>query len=393
MTTHSVSKVKVALGINSIILIYLLSYSVHAQPSSEDLLKKRISLACENMHFEKVLEQLTKQTNLHFIYSSSKVALDKPVTLVVDQHPLKNVLDIIARQMDITFKRQGNYFVIKKNVVPQLPSGNQVPDVRQISIAPDENDMESSTEGENYNSPNQRFRVYTVDTSIKIADNAFTKDLLHFGPGLVDWDTAVVLKYLPLLLNEKSLLNYQKKWFASAGLWINEYGVGIESQVGIPALYVVVNAGLLSNGLYRFGYGLGTSIAMKPGVSATLAYTFANMRRTEYDGWQSSHKSISQHHHLRLMANIALSRHFSVRIGPSFNFLNTYHYFQEQPSPILVVRHRSTSAQNYIKPSQSGYIQSNPYPASIVATEFRTIKSWVGFEAGVAYRINFSLRK
>lgn len=398
MTTHSVSKVKVALGISNVILIiYLFSSTAYAQTLSEDLLQKKITLTCQNTHFEEVLEQLTRQTNLHFIYSSSMVTLNRSVTFSVREFPLKNVLDLISRQMGITFKRQGNYFVIKKNVdskitTNRIQSEDEQPETGKLPQG--ENNLASSSNPENYHLPSQRFRVHAIDSNLETKDNALNTDLLYFGPGLASWDTAVVLKYLPLLLNEKITYRHQRKWFVSAGAFVNGYSTGIETQIGIRALYAVANASLLGNGLHRFGYGLGTAVPMKPGVSANLAYTFASMRQKEYEGaGQSSYQSVSQHHQVRLLAVVSLFKHFSAFVGPSFNFLATYHYVQEPTAGIMVVKYNSAAAQNYTSSGRSGYVASNANSFPVLTTDYRTRTSWVSFEAGVSYRINFSLDK
>ena len=115
MTARSESKVKVALGISSVILFLVLSFPLHAQ-TPDDLLQKNVTIIGSNIHFEDVLEQLTLQTKIHFIYSSSIVNLDKPVTLIARQQPLNSVLNELSSQMNVSFKRQGDYFVVKRNI-------------------------------------------------------------------------------------------------------------------------------------------------------------------------------------------------------------------------------------------------------------------------------------
>ena len=217
-------------------------------------------------------------------------------------------------------------------------------------------------------------------------DAAITKELLNFGDRLK-------LKYYPLSPKVSINSPRQKNWFASAGLFINDYGAGVEFQGGIQLLHAVVNASALGDGVYRFGYGLGTGILLKPGVTANLAYTFASLNREEIDTWHNQYQTTSHHHQIRFMANIALSTHFSLRFGPTFNVLRTsYEYTPEPSSSAATIRYRQAPTQQYLSPSQ-GYSGSNHYQAPVAPVDYETANSWVGFELGVAYRVNFSLRK
>ncbi|MBA4054067.1 MAG: hypothetical protein C0490_05085 [Marivirga sp.] len=346
------------------------------------------------MHFDKVLEQLTKQTGVQFIYSSSIVPSDRPVTVTVEKLSLNHVLALVGSQAGVSFKRKGNYYVVKRNSPSNQPAGSSAPAAQPTVY---EADAEGDTEADNASfeeampASNQRFRITAIDTDLKISENSLTKDLFHFGPGLAGWDTTMILKHLPLFLDKQSLSLYKKNWFASLGLTVNDYSVGIEAQAGLPALYTVVNGSLLNNGIFRFGYGLGTSVAVKPGLAANLTYTFATLRRSESDAFQNIYKSTGQHHQIRLMAHIILSRHLSLRVGPSFNILNTNHYFQEGPPTIVIIRYRSFTPNNSI--SSTSYAQPATYPDPKTTVEYRSSKTWASFEAAFSYRINFSLRK
>ncbi|HMG89923.1 MAG TPA: STN domain-containing protein [Chryseolinea sp.] len=377
MTARSASKVRGALGISRVILLLVLSYSLHAQ-TTDDLLQRNVTIIGSNIHFEDVLEQLTLQTKMHFIYSSSMVSLDKPVTLIARQHSLKNVLDELSSQMNVSFKRQGNYFVIKRNnavakstftiVQPKLANSEEL-------------DGEEFAEEEDKPQANQD-DVY----SFASRDAEITKDLLNFGDNLK-------LKYYPRSLTDNIKTPRQKRWFASAGLLINDYGAGVELQSGIPLLHAIVNFSALGDGMYRLGYGFGTAIPLKTGVAANLAYTFASLNDEEIDTWHNHYKSTSYHHQIRFMANISLSTHFSVRVGPTFNLLRTsYQYIPEPSSSAATIRYRQAPTQQYLSPSQ-GYTNSVHYSAPATPADYETANSWVGFELGVAYRVNFSLRK
>lgn len=379
MIPHSELKVKVALGFSRLILLLFLSSSLHAQ-TTDDLLQRNVTIIGRNIDFEDVLDQLSLQTKMQFIYSSSMVRLDKPVSLMARQQPLKYVLDELSTQMSITFKRQGNYFVIKKDSAPVAKTQFAL---AQPKLANSEDIDEDEFDLEETNLQASRSNVNSI-VQQEERDSKITKDLLNFDK--LKW------RYQPLLLANNGQPRPRTRWFASAGFLLNDYAVGVEMQGGIPLLHAVFNVSALGDGLYRFGYGLGTTIPLKPVLSADLAYTFAALNRTEMDTWRNQYQATSQHHQIRFQANLSLSNHFSVRFGPTFNLLRTaYQYLPEPGGSSIAVRYRSAATQQYLSPSQ-GYTQTIQYRA-VQPMDYETINSWVGFELGVAYRVNFSLHK
>jgi len=390
MTARSESKVKVARWLTSIFLFSLLSFTSQAQVS-EDLFQMKVTVIGHNMHVEDVLEQLTLQTKMQFIYSSSVVALDKPITLMARQQSLKSVLDQLAKHMNISFKKQGDYFVIKRSTLPTFAKTQFRDSQPRLANADDSEDEESTPLIDNTQSPSDG--VSLIESNSGNAESNITKDLLNFGDGLSRWEAKAVKEYLPLLLAKRNPRSVQKKWFVSTGLFINDYGFGIETQAGIPLVHAVLNASIVGGGIYRIGYGLESAFPVKPGLTANLAYTFASMGKDEVDNFQNKYRARGDHHQARMMANISLSDHFSVRVGPTFNVLKTTHeYIAEQPAQVITVRYRAAQGQPYLSPS-SGYSSTAHYQAASPLPKYETGKFWVGFEAGVAYRINFSLRK
>ena len=164
-------------------------------------------------------------------------------------------------------------------------------------------------------------------------------------------------------------------------------------QGGIPLLHAVFNVSALGDGLYRFGYGLGTMIPVKPLVKANLAYTFASLNRTETDTWHNQFQATSHHHQVKLLADLTLSNHFSVRFGPAFNLLRTsFEYLPEPANSYKAVSYRPEPSQQYLSPSQ-GNTRTVQYQSVTAPVDYDTVNTWVGFEVGVVYRVNFSLRK
>ena len=381
MTARSELKVRDALGFSRLIVFLFLSLSVHAQ-SADDLLQRNVTIIGRNIDFEDVLDQLTLQTKMQFIYSSSMVSLDKPVTLMARQQPLKDVLDELSAQMNITFKRQGDYFVVKKDNTPVTKTQFAL---AQPKLANSEDLEEVEFDLEESGQQASKVNVYTISQQ-NDRDSKITKDLLNFSDKLK-------MKYQPLLVADIRNSRPKTPWFASAGFLLNDYSVGLEMQTGIPLIHGVFNVSALGDGLYRFGYGLGTSIPIKPLVTANLAYTFASLNRSERDMWHNQFHATSHHHQIKLQADLTLSNHFSVRFGPTFNMLRTsYQYLPEPTNSYKTVSYRPAPTQQYLSPSQ-GYTRVVQYQSLATPADYETLDTWVGFELGVAYRVNFSLHK
>ena len=380
MTARSESKVRVALGFSKLIVLLFLSLTVQAQ-STDDPLQRNVTLTGTNINFEDVLGQLTLQTKMQFIYSSSMVSLDKPVTLIARQQPLKDVLDELSNQMNITFKRQGDYFIIKKDNTP--PKTNFA--LAQPKLANSEDLEEVEFDLAESNHQPGKLTAYSVSPQSH-RESIITKDLLNVSDKL-KW------KYEPLLVRDDGNARPKPMWFASAGFLLNDYAVGLEMQAGIPLVHGVFNVSALGDGLYRLGYGLGTSIRVKPLVTANLAYTFASLNSTEMDTWRNQFQVTSHHHQIKLQVDLTLANHFSVRFGPTLNILRTsYQYLPEPAKSFKTVSYRAAPSQQYLSPSQ-GYTHTIQYPVLATPADYMASTTWVGFELGVAYRVNFSLRK
>ena len=109
MIVHSQWRVKAAISV----VFFFTMHLVEGQSISKDSFQKKISIRGQDLSFESVLEQLSEQTKLFFIYSSNSVELNKSLSLNLDQRPLYEVLDQLAEIMNLTFRREGNYVVVK----------------------------------------------------------------------------------------------------------------------------------------------------------------------------------------------------------------------------------------------------------------------------------------
>ena len=77
MIVHSQWRVRAAISL----VFFFTMHLVEGQSISKDSFQKKVSIKGQNLSFEKVLNQLSEQTKLYFIYSSNSVELNKSLTL------------------------------------------------------------------------------------------------------------------------------------------------------------------------------------------------------------------------------------------------------------------------------------------------------------------------
>jgi hypothetical protein len=379
----------------AISLVFFFAMSrVEGQSISKDSFHKSITIKRQNISFEDVLHQLSTQTKLYFIYSSNSVELHKLLSLSIEQLPLPEVLEKLSRIMHVTFRREGHYVIVK--ATSELKRNG--PD-EQVLLVQDPKSSTKSTVSKVANLPIGKTTkaIREIDHRLFIPHNLLKKNLLNCESGFIGLDTAIVKKYFPLNITNP---RPKRLVFTSFGLLVNEYSGGVEIHVGLPSLYAVANAGVMRDGYFRNGFGLGTSIPVKPMVTLNPIYTFATLRdKQDYvidnslnlvlkDGL----KLVGKHHQLKFLFQVQVSKRIRMHVGPSFNFLKTSYTYQKDKvlySDIVTSSVPASSSGYYVRPAQSVIIRSIYYSPP---SDYVTSKSWVGFEAGISYSIKFPHR-
>ena len=400
MITHLQWRVKVASSI-FIVCVFAMQ-TAFSQSASRDVFQK-ITITGEALSFEEILRQLTSQTKLYFIYSSNSVEPNKRVSLNLNKRPLAEALEILGGLMDLTFRKEGDYVVVKKTALDQaiLP-GNRA----SFSKQPAEHSNSKKTFSDNKHSADaghalarKAIKIFEDMQPISIPSDILRRNLLHCPSTFSAVDTSAFKKYSLLTMTNPHPQRYA---FTSIRLIANEYSGGVEIHMGIPALYAVLNAGLMVEGYFRNGYGLGTSILIKPKFSINPIYTFATLRQKQdyvvdeklnvviRDGL----KLTGRHHQLKFMFQYQASKRFTIHGGPTFNFLKTSYSFPNPEvfsSKIVVVGNpQSTGGPTSVAPARPGMLRYS-YTYSSTPNQY-TLKSWTGFEAGVSYLIKFPRR-
>jgi hypothetical protein len=353
--------------------------SISAQSISPDLSEKVITLKVKNASLETVLQRLSEQAKLYFIYSSNSVELNRSVTLDINRRPLIEVLESLSDLMGVTFRNEGKYVVVKRrDEYTQSPTV-----VNKASVA-------TNTEAEIKEPINPRTGL-NVDPTLSVPSSLLKEDLLRCY-SFVKIDVSRLQPFPLAITNPRSKRNL----IGSVSLIGNEYAGGLELNFGLPYVYGVLNSGLMRGGHLRTGFGIGTSISVKPNISLNPVYSFARVKEKQdhivndridlviRDGV----RVVGNHHQMKLLFNIQAFPRIAFRVGPTINFLKTNYTYPVGDRSYTIARRATIPSypDGYGVPVQVGIVQSVRYspPAS-----YSTYKTWVGFEGGISYSIKF----
>lgn len=103
-----------------IIMIMIFAGVIHARVNyAQGVLNKGVVVRIENVTLKKALDKLEKEANVKFVYSSSQINLNQPVSINSSKETLGNVLEVLLKPIGIKFVVQDERFIIlsKINVI------------------------------------------------------------------------------------------------------------------------------------------------------------------------------------------------------------------------------------------------------------------------------------
>lgn len=384
----------------SLLVCFVLTVNAsRAQSAHASTGERKITLSVHQEPFEDVLNQLAQKSAVSFVYSSSVIDLKKTISLTVYNQSLEDVLKEIARQANVSFSREGDHIVLKKQVaLPPLKAKVNTKSATEL-LSPTENNtintLLASLSAQPFAAPSQ-------------------KSVYDFSPGLLENDSVLSKKAAKIMakiqlqlsktIDTKKHNHLNARWFASAGFIVNDYSLdGIEVKGGHRSLFAVVNASHLDNKRYRVGYGAGTSFPLSSTWNLQAIYTVANITKdADFAVIKNALKFDSWHHQVKLVAQYALSPRITVHGGITGNLLNTRYKFLgiDVPADIPLVYRSMEPAHREVRLSLSEVIQSSstisaPYTISNTYSDnnYRNTQTWIGFDAGVSYQLNFFTRR
>ncbi len=360
---------------------------------AQSLHSKKITFCCNSSDFVTIMEDLSKATGVHFVYSSNKIQTSQPITLSLRNKRLSEVLDLLGKQLNLSFKIQEHYITVKSNGVQYLSAPVELTSLKQE--LPQQQIESVSQEVEKTEKTFGPAVVEKMKSATDLPSNS--EEVTPYVAKLKNYFDPAFLNKVPIryLKSTAKKLGVDHGWFVSVGSLVNDYSAGVEVQAGLRHAYVVFTPTWLRDDEYHGALGLGTSLKLSNSFSLRPVYSYASMKETKTDyantvfvkspAYQIS--TATTHHQVKLMLQYDVSEKMKFRVGPTFNHSSTTSTYQATE----VLYHRQAPSEYNAPPGGDGpgprtVFRSNPsqLPASLKANKF-----WVGWEASFSYRINF----
>ena len=93
----------------------LLGGFIYANPDTgEDVLDKKISLVAEQKEVKTILGEISKLTEIKFVYSAQRIPARKKVSLLVVDQKVRDVLNLLLQPLDVLYYVSGSQIVLMK---------------------------------------------------------------------------------------------------------------------------------------------------------------------------------------------------------------------------------------------------------------------------------------
>jgi hypothetical protein len=368
----------------SILLVFFLSFHTAL---SQITPRASITYNFRDTSLESVFEYLAGTSGYNFIYSSTRIDIARPVTLTIKGQSIEEVLVLIGKQANVSFRIQDRHVIVKAApqtvvvkpdavVKPPSTSDNHRPSLRSI----DSPLITSVSKG----IPPRSIISNTSVLQSKL-DRRISELQALLGP-------SVPRNIPPIYINRINYNNRSHGWFASIGAYMNDRSTGLEFQAGLRYLYAVVQPRWsVERGVYGV-YGLGNSFRLMRDFSFNTMYMFSGYTTNERVYPYNSPALLApefqltqtfRHHQVKLAMQYAMSNNVTFRFGPVLNYQTTL----TDLYPVSVATSYETGFVYRHADSQAAVVYQN---GQYFAKRSRTTLSWLGWEGSIAYRLNFS---
>ena len=361
-----------------------------AAPDSyaQSVASRKVNCAFQATRLDEVIRHLSQETGVSFIYSSNKTDLSKEVTLAAVNRPLEETLTQIGTQLNLEFKLQGRYVMIKPAPEPVRISQNKagkVPVAVRSASAPAFSHVAAF-----YQTPEPDFSVIDRTVIPALSERSLPALSKPFG--------RYPLSALPLGDARKISTDYLNRgWFVSVGSVLGDYASGFEIQAGLRSVYLVFTPTWMGTKGYRGAYGVGTSVNLTRNFSFVPVYSIGTAGSSSTERWRNTQGLVQlkfteriTHHQFKLMWQYDVSPSVFVKLGPTINQTRTrYASYQSvslaQLRPVSVAMIKGDA--NTLK--VGGVMYDNIQSQSSLLSEQLVRRFWIGWEASVGVRIDF----
>jgi len=374
-----------------VLVLWMTGISLQAQSIGA----RKVNCAFSATRLDEVIHHLSLEAGVSFIYSSNKTDLNKVVTLSVENRSLEETLAIIGTQLGIEFKLLGRYVMIKQpnEAKSSTSSLGKVPLGHSKKFTP------ASDVIAYYPAANAAHQNRLIVPSF------IERELPSFEPAV----TSPQVNTIPL--GEARMIsanNMHAGWFMSIGPVLNDYSSGFEIQAGIRKAYFVFTPTWIGSTRYHGAYGIGTSFDLGHNLSLNPVYSLGSSQHSTTTKWRNSQgvnelrqKEDMIHHQIKLTIQYAVTPMFVVKLGPTINqSYTTYDTYQSTtlfyPSGFADLYERRpimTPGMNGGYGGVTVVTQVDGYNKPTLLSEQRVRNAWLGWEASIAFKLNFLQKK
>lgn len=373
----------------SALIVFLFSIQPAA---SQQLRNAAITYSCRATNLESVIEFLANSSGYNFIYSRDMVDITRPVSLNVSNKRIEEVLNLIEKQVNVVFKVQDRHIIVK--AIPKVePTERSEVTARPVVVKTNTRTGLSSIESPLLSSVSRTITMRPVTSSKSVLESSLDRRInelqSRLGPN-------VPRNIPPMYINRINFNNKHNGWFASVGTVIGDHSTNLEIQGGIRYLYGVVQPRWNAERGFYAAYGVGNSFTLMRNFSFNTIYMFAGRRQSgtvypfsplDKQGPAFQVTQTERHHQVKFAVQYAVTSNVTVRLGPVLN----YKSYTTEVVPI---------GGNYYGYYEGTFIYRQPNTPDIVyqngqfeTQSIRRMETWLGWEGGVSYRINFSNRR
>src|SRR5579871_2244818 len=217
------------------VVLTIATTQIHAQSSHT----ARITYNCKSTNLETVINDLSKLAGVNFVYSSDKIVTSTPVSLSIKDKPLNEVLAVIGKQLNLSFKIQDQHITIKPIGVLSSPRLAEAI-VANKALAPKANEADKE--------PLATTKPYVPMYSEKMERaaelSADQSDVSQYTVKLSPYFNPATFRNVPIsYIKSTSRKMSTHRWFVAAGPVINNYSAGVEVHAGLQKLYAVLSPG------------------------------------------------------------------------------------------------------------------------------------------------------
>lgn len=380
-----------------VILLSLFQIVTRAQPIVNRSDEKRLSFDLRHVPLEDAFEQIARKCHVSFVYSASVFDVRKTISFSAHNLTVSEILKDFSHLTNLSFRTEGDHIVIKKQSEIGLSrsKGDRKVQSELLTVSENTEAMLASLATKTFLSPSQTSVIDLVPSQLDNDSMRLTK-------------SAKMIAKIQQEVSQSAEHNRRRNltkpdWFISTGVILNDYTLGgVELKAGHRRFFAVVSCSRTDERNYRVGYGAGTSISIANRWDLQTIYTLAQVTKTEDFGlFKDAIKFDSWHHQLKVVAQYSPSRRIAIHAGFALNVLNTRYQFLgvDVPADIPLEYREVEPAHREIRLSLSNTLQSSaairaPYTISNTYSEnnYLNTQTWIGFDAGISYRINFFSR-